>query len=68
MTWHVGRLIDHVQLRVRDLEENKKFYSAAIKALGLPPGNSTEWHVQADEVSIGPVKRSAASITLDPAL
>jgi catechol 2,3-dioxygenase-like lactoylglutathione lyase family enzyme len=32
--YHVGRLIDHVQLRVADLERSKAFYVAAIGALG----------------------------------
>ena len=32
---HAGRLFDHVHLRVRDLEQSKRFYRAAIGALGL---------------------------------
>ncbi|MBD0329408.1 MAG: VOC family protein [Thermoleophilia bacterium] len=33
--FHAGRLLDHVHLRVRDLEASKRFYRAAIEALGL---------------------------------
>jgi catechol 2,3-dioxygenase-like lactoylglutathione lyase family enzyme len=33
--YHVGRLVDHVHLRVRDLEASKRFYRAALEALGL---------------------------------
>src|SRR5919201_4740413 len=32
--YHLGRLIDHVHLRVRDLEASKRFYGAVLKALG----------------------------------
>ena len=37
-TWHRGRLIDHVQLVVRDLEASKRFYSAVFDVLGIPMG------------------------------
>jgi catechol 2,3-dioxygenase-like lactoylglutathione lyase family enzyme len=33
--FHRGRLFDHVHLRVRDLERSRRFYQAAIRALGL---------------------------------
>ena len=31
-----GRLIDHLHLKVRDLEVSKRFYKAALGALGVP--------------------------------
>jgi catechol 2,3-dioxygenase-like lactoylglutathione lyase family enzyme len=31
-----GRLIDHVHLRVADLEASKRFYQAVLGALGVP--------------------------------
>ncbi len=34
MEFHVGRLIDHVHLRVSDLDASRAFYSAALGALG----------------------------------
>ena len=34
-TFHRGRLVDHVHLRVADLEASRRFYSAAAEALGL---------------------------------
>jgi catechol 2,3-dioxygenase-like lactoylglutathione lyase family enzyme len=34
MQFHVGRLIDHVHLRVSDLEASKRFYRAVFLALG----------------------------------
>ena len=35
MRYHQGRLLDHVHLRVTDLEASKRFYRAAIEALDL---------------------------------
>jgi catechol 2,3-dioxygenase-like lactoylglutathione lyase family enzyme len=32
---HAGRLLDHVHLRVADLEASKRFYRAAFEAVGL---------------------------------
>jgi catechol 2,3-dioxygenase-like lactoylglutathione lyase family enzyme len=32
---HAGRLLDHVHVRVRDIETSKRFYAAALGALGL---------------------------------
>ena len=34
MQFHLGRLIDHVHLRVADLEASKRFYRAVFVALG----------------------------------
>ena len=36
MQLHRGRLIDHVQLRVRDLEVAKRFYKPVMELLGVP--------------------------------
>ena len=36
MELHRGRLIDHLHLHARDLEASKRFYKAALDALGLP--------------------------------
>ena len=32
---HAGRLFDHVHLRVADLDASRRFYTAALGALGL---------------------------------
>jgi len=34
--FHLGRLIDHVHLRVSDLEASKRFYRAVLESLDLP--------------------------------
>jgi catechol 2,3-dioxygenase-like lactoylglutathione lyase family enzyme len=36
MQFHLGRLLDHVHLRVSDLQANKRFYRAVFVSLGLP--------------------------------
>ncbi len=38
MTLHRGRLIDHIQIVVRDLEASKRFYSAVFEVLEIPAG------------------------------
>ena len=45
---HVGRLIDHVHLRARDLAAAKRFYRAIFETLGIPYAED-ERHLQADE-------------------
>jgi catechol 2,3-dioxygenase-like lactoylglutathione lyase family enzyme len=48
MELHIGRLIDHVHLRAKDLEASKRFYIAIFEMLGIPYV-SDEHHLQADE-------------------
>ena len=38
--YHVGRLIDHIHLRVTDLERSARFYEAVLRA--LDPAITTE--------------------------
>jgi len=35
MTFHRGRLIDHIGLNVRDIEASRRFYASALANLGL---------------------------------
>lgn len=35
-SWHRGRLIDHIQLVVRDMEAARRFYGAVMEVLGVP--------------------------------
>jgi catechol 2,3-dioxygenase-like lactoylglutathione lyase family enzyme len=50
--YHLGRLLDHVHLRVADLEASKAFYRAAIGALGLELGGEGEGYFYADELFV----------------
>jgi catechol 2,3-dioxygenase-like lactoylglutathione lyase family enzyme len=49
MEFHLGRTIDHVHLRVRDLEASRRFYLAALGALGREV-RSGESYFSADEL------------------
>jgi len=61
MTWHRGRLVDHVHLRATDLELSRQFYTGALGALGLTIERSGEEAFFADELYV-----SAADPKLTP--
>jgi catechol 2,3-dioxygenase-like lactoylglutathione lyase family enzyme len=50
--YHVGRLLDHVGLSVRDLEASKRFYTAALEALGRELGGEREGVFWSDELYV----------------
>jgi catechol 2,3-dioxygenase-like lactoylglutathione lyase family enzyme len=52
MEFHQGRLIDHVHLRVHDLEASKRFYRAALAAVGLGLTRESERAFLADELYV----------------
>jgi catechol 2,3-dioxygenase-like lactoylglutathione lyase family enzyme len=49
---HRGRLIDHVQLVVADLDASKRFYSAVLDVLGVPMGGTGPGFFWADELFV----------------
>ncbi|HYD74054.1 MAG TPA: VOC family protein [Candidatus Binatia bacterium] len=51
-TFYFGRLIDHVHLRVSDLERSKFFYRAVLGALGRQPTSESDGHINFDELWI----------------
>jgi lactoylglutathione lyase len=55
-----GRLIDHIQLVVRDIKASQKFYSAIFEALGIPIGGEGEGYFWADELFISDQKSPAS--------
>ncbi len=58
---HRGRLIDHLQLVVSDIDASKRFYKAIFRVLGVPVGGETDDHIWADELFIsGPDCEAAA--------
>jgi catechol 2,3-dioxygenase-like lactoylglutathione lyase family enzyme len=57
---HRGRLIDHVQLVVRDLAASQRFYGAAFEALDIPMGGSGEGYFWADELFVSTADGDAA--------
>ncbi|WP_374516943.1 VOC family protein [Brevundimonas sp.] len=57
---HRGRLIDHLQLVVRDLAASRRFYEAVFGALDVPIGGEGETWFWADELFISSVDSEAA--------
>lgn len=57
---HRGRLIDHVQLVVRDLPASLNFYGAVFEALGIPMGGSGDGYFWADELFVSSPDSQAA--------
>ena len=57
---HRGRLIDHIQLVVRDLAASRDFYEAAFEALKIPMGGTGDDHFWADELFVSTVDSKAA--------
>ena len=57
---HRGRLIDHIQLVVRDLEASRRFYTAVFATLEIPLGGTGDDYFWADELFISTASSEAA--------
>ena len=57
---HRGRLIDHIQLVVRDLSASKAFYTAIFGALNVPMGGSGDGFFWVDELFVSTAENEAA--------
>jgi catechol 2,3-dioxygenase-like lactoylglutathione lyase family enzyme len=57
---HRGRLIDHVQLVVRDLPASQKFYTAVFQLLDIPIGGAGKDYFWADELFVSTADSEAA--------
>jgi catechol 2,3-dioxygenase-like lactoylglutathione lyase family enzyme len=57
---HRGRLIDHIQLVVRDLAASRRFYEAVFNVLGIPIGGEAEDYFWADELFVSSADSRAA--------
>lgn len=57
---HRGRLIDHVQLVVRDLEASRAFYTAIFEVLQVPMGGDEDSFFWADEFCVSTADSEAA--------
>jgi catechol 2,3-dioxygenase-like lactoylglutathione lyase family enzyme len=60
MKLHRGRLIDHLQLVVADIEASRRFYKALFEVLEVPIGGEGEDHVWFDELYISTADSPAA--------
>jgi catechol 2,3-dioxygenase-like lactoylglutathione lyase family enzyme len=49
---HRGRLIDHIQLVVRDLAASKTFYAAILEVLNVPIAGAGDDYFWADELFV----------------
>ena len=57
---HRGRLIDHLQLVVKDLAAARHFYEAVLGALEVPIGGEADSFFWADELFVSSVDSPAA--------
>ena len=58
---HRGRLIDHIQLVVRDIEASRKFYAALFEVLGLPLSGEGDDFFWVDELFVSTADSEAAA-------
>jgi len=58
---HRGRLIDHIQLVVQDLEASRAFYEAIFDTLHIPMGGSGEGYFWADELFVSSPDSAASA-------
>ncbi|WP_457323833.1 VOC family protein [Roseateles sp. P5_E11] len=57
---HRGRLVDHIQLVVRDLAASQRFYEAVFKVLEIPIGGTGDSFFWADELFVSTADSKAA--------
>ena len=57
---HRGRLIDHIQLVVRDLPASQAFYQAVFAVLEIPMGGTGKGYFWADELFVSTADSPAA--------
>lgn len=57
---HRGRLIDHIQLVVKDLSAARRFYTAVLDVLGIPMGGEGDRFFWADELCVSTADSPAA--------
>lgn len=55
-----GRLIDHIQLVVRDLKASQRFYDAVLRVLNIPVGGEGDDFFWADELFVSTADSKAA--------
>jgi catechol 2,3-dioxygenase-like lactoylglutathione lyase family enzyme len=60
MEFHRGRLVDHIQLVVRDLASSRRFYAAVLDVLGIPIQGGGDGFFWADELVVSSPDSEAA--------
>ena len=61
---HRGRLVDHLQLVVRDLASSRRFYDAIMSTLAIPVGGDSADYFWYDELFVSTADSEAAQGTL----
>lgn len=61
MQLHRGRLIDHIELRCRDLSASRRFYTAVLSVLGRELVELAPGLIVADELCLTPAGADPAS-------
>ena len=57
---HRGRLIDHIQLVVKDVAASRRFYEAVMGVLGIPIGGTAQDYFWVDELFVSSADSEAA--------
>jgi catechol 2,3-dioxygenase-like lactoylglutathione lyase family enzyme len=60
MQIHRGRLIDHIQLVVKDLAASKRFYEAVMKTIEIPAGPAGKDYFSYDEMWVSTADSESA--------
>lgn len=60
MELHRGRLIDHLQLVVRDLAASRRFYQAVFDTIGIPIAGEGDTYFWVDELFVSTPDSEAA--------
>ncbi|MGX9190689.1 VOC family protein [Stenotrophomonas sp. Ker107b] len=60
MELHRGRLIDHLQLVVKNLAASRRFYQAVLDTIGIPIAGEGDTYFWADELFISTADSDAA--------
>ncbi|MFN4162411.1 MAG: VOC family protein [Stenotrophomonas sp.] len=61
MELHRGRLIDHLQLVVKDLAASRRFYQAVFDTIGVPIAGEGDTYFWADELFVSSADSDAAA-------
>ncbi|PTT58230.1 VOC family protein [Stenotrophomonas sp. HMWF003] len=61
MELYRGRLIDHLQLVVKDLAASRRFYQAVFDTIGIPIAGEGDTYFWADELFISTASSEAAA-------
>ena len=61
---HQGRLIDHIHLRVADLESSRRFYRAVLNAIGRDFTSESPTHFASDELWVDKAEGTVSRVHL----